>query len=128
MLGYMQDVRVVRGMVRGLSDLHVVLCKVRLVGTWIKNRNVVVEARRIRSEKLREHQKREDYDRSLEEKRVEWDGDDNVEHIWEQVKRAMVETAREVYGSVRIGGKNPKGMWWNDEIKAAVRRKEAEWK
>ena len=26
------------------------------------------------------------------------------------------------------GGKNTKSMWWNDKIKAAVRRKEAAWK
>ena len=46
--------------------------------------------RRIRSKKLRKHQHREGYARSLEEKRVEWDGENNVEHMWEQVKRAMV--------------------------------------
>ena len=39
----------------------------------------------------------------------------------------MVESEREVCGSVRVGGKEPK-VWWNDEIKAAVRRKEATWK
>ena len=33
------------------------------------------------SEKLREHQYREGYDRSLEGKRVEWDGENNAEHI-----------------------------------------------
>ena len=33
--------------------------------------------------------------------------------------------AREVYGSVRGGGgENPKSVWWKDEIKPAVRRKE----
>ena len=32
-LRYMQDVRAVRGIRRGLSDHHVVLSKVRLVGT-----------------------------------------------------------------------------------------------
>ena len=48
-------------------------------------------ARRIRSEKLREHQCREGYARSLEKKRVEWGGENNVEHVWEQVKRAMVK-------------------------------------
>ena len=37
----------------------------------------------------------------------------------------MVESAREVCGSVRRGEKNPKSVWWNDEVKAAVRRKEA---
>ena len=33
------------------------------------------------------------------------DGDgDNVEYMWEQVKRAMTESAIEVCGSVRSGG------------------------
>ena len=54
-LQYEQYVRVVRGMGCSLSDHHVVLCKMRLVGAWIKRREVVVEDRRIRSEKLREH-------------------------------------------------------------------------
>ena len=36
MLHYVQDVRAVRGMGYGFLDLHVVLCKIRLVGTWIK--------------------------------------------------------------------------------------------
>ena len=71
MLGYVQDVRTVRGMGRSLSDNHAVLCKVRLVRTWIKRREVVVGARRIRSEKVREHQYREGYARSLEGKGVE---------------------------------------------------------
>ena len=35
-------------------DHHVALCRVRLVGTWIKMRDVVAGARSIRSEKLRE--------------------------------------------------------------------------
>ena len=82
MLHYVQDVRAVRGMGRGLSDHHVVLCKVRLVGAWIKRREVEVGARSIRSEKLREDRHREKYPRSLEGKRVEEDGD-NIEHMWE---------------------------------------------
>ena len=77
-------------------------------------------ARRIRSEKLREHQFREGYAWSLEEKRVEC-----VEHMWEQVKWAMVESARVEVGSVR---KNPKSVWWCDEVKTMIKRKEAAWK
>ena len=38
-----------------------------------------------------------------EGKRVERDGNNYVKYIWEQVKRAMVENAREVCGSVRVG-------------------------
>ena len=64
-LRYMQDVRVVRGMRRGLSDHHVVLCKARLVGIRIKRSEVVVGARRIRNEKLRKHQYREGHPRFL---------------------------------------------------------------
>ena len=48
-----EDVRLVRGMGRGFSDHHIVLGKVRLVGAWIKKKEVVVGARRTRSEKLR---------------------------------------------------------------------------
>ena len=40
MLRYVQDVRAVSGMGRGLSDHYVVLCKVRLIGVWIKRREV----------------------------------------------------------------------------------------
>ena len=55
---------------------------------------------------------------------VEGDGDNSVEHMWEQVKWPMVESVREVCGSVKVGGKT-RSVWWNDEVKAAVRRKEA---
>ena len=70
-LRYMQNVRVVRGMGRGLSNHHFVLCKVRLVGAWSKRREVVFEARMTRNKKLREHQYREEYARSLKGKGVE---------------------------------------------------------
>ena len=70
-LRYVQDARTVKGMGRGLSDHHIVLCKVRLLEAWIKRREVVVGARRIRSEKLAEHQYREVYSKSLEGQGVE---------------------------------------------------------
>ena len=51
-------------------------------------------ARRIRSEKQREHQCRERYARSLEGKTVEWDGENNVEHLRDQVKWATFKSTR----------------------------------
>ena len=48
--------------------------------------------------------------------------------MWEQVKGVMVKSSREMCGSVRLEGKNSKGVWWNDEVKAVVRRNEAVWK
>ena len=46
--------------------------------------------------------------RALRGRELKWDGGNNVKHMWEQVKRAMVESAKEVYVSVKVGGKNPK--------------------
>ena len=40
----------------------------------------------------------------------------------------MVESTREVCGSVRQGEKNPKSVCWNDEVKAVVKRMEDGWK
>ena len=45
--------------------------KVKLDGAWIKRREVVDGAKKIISEKLREHQYIEGYTKSLEEKRLE---------------------------------------------------------
>ena len=59
--------------------------------------------------KLRGHQYREGYATSLQCKRVEWDGESTVEHIWEQMRQAIVESAREVCGSVSEG-KEPKSV------------------
>ena len=33
-------------------------------------------------------------------------------------------SAREVYVSVRVGCGNPKSVWWNNEVKATVKKKE----
>ena len=81
MLRYVLDVKAVREMERSRSDHHVVLCKVMLVLGQIKRREGMVGARRIRSEKLSEHQYREGYARSLEGRGVEWDGENNVDHM-----------------------------------------------
>ena len=52
-LCFVQDVRALRGMGQALSDHHVLLCKVWLLGAWIKSRELVVGASRIRSGKLK---------------------------------------------------------------------------
>ena len=67
-------------------------------------------ARRIRSEKLREHQYIEGYVKSFEGKGVEWDGYNNVELMWEQVKGQLLKV-QEVRSSLIVGGGNPKTVW-----------------
>ena len=54
--------------------------------------------------------------------------ENNVMYMWKPAKWAMVESGREVCGSVGEGGGNPKSVWWNDQVKAAVKRKEDAWK
>ena len=56
-----------------------------------------------RFKKLREHQYREEYARGRE-----YNGMEKI--MWESVKRGMVESAREVCSSVRVGGKNSKSV------------------
>ena len=87
LLQYVQDARPVRGMGCVLSDHYVILCKFRLVGAWIKWREVVVGLGKT--------------------------GNGG------KCKRSMWHS--------ESWGKEP-SVWWNDEIKAAVRRKEAAWK
>ena len=40
----------------------------------------------------------------------------------------MVESGREVCGLVTVEGGNSKSVWWNNQEKAAVKRKEAAWR
>ena len=82
----------------------------------------------IRSKLLTEHQYREGCARSLERKKVEWDGESNAKDMWGHVKRAVFETVREVCSSVRAKEKNPKTVLLNDEIQLAVERKKVAWK
>ena len=42
-----------------------------------------------------------------------------MKYMWEHLKWSMIESTREVRGSVRVKGKNPKSVWWNDEVKVA---------
>ena len=48
--------------------------------------------------------------------------------MWEQMKRAMVGSARKVCGSVKGGWGRTQRVRWNDEVKAGAWRKEAAWK
>ena len=67
-------------------------------------------ARWFRNEKLREHQYRELYSRCLKSNKLEWNEDSNVKEIGEQVKQAMVDSARETCGSVKVGKKRTHRM------------------
>ena len=48
--------------------------------------------------------------------------------MFQHKKWEMVENAREVCGSIRVRGKNPDTMWYNNEVKVVSTRKEDAWK
>ena len=48
--------------------------------------------------------------------------------MWEQLKWVMVENTRIVCSSVQVRGGNPKNVWWNNQVKTVVKRKEVAWK
>ena len=39
----------------------------------------------------------------------------------------VVLSPREVYDSVRVGGKSPRSEWWSDKVYATSEVKEASW-
>jgi hypothetical protein len=92
MLKYVMDVRAVRGLGMGISDHHVVLCKIKLVGAWMERKVSGMEVGRIRSERLNEQEYNEEYMRQLSNKVV----DDQVgtEALWTQIKDVLVNSAK----------------------------------
>ena len=65
------DVKAIRGLNGGLSDHMIVLCKLKLVGEWIKRHDVEPKGRRIRSEKMIGDEARCEYVGLIKEK-MKW--------------------------------------------------------
>ena len=78
--------------------------------------------RRNKSDMLRE-QCKEKYVRALETKIVKWNEASDIEHMWEQVKEVMVDSAREMCVTARMGRNNPRSEWWNYQLKVGVKGK-----
>ena len=47
----------------------------------------------------------------LDRKKIEWNRENNVEHMWEQVKRAMVVSTREMCDSMRVGREGSRSVF-----------------
>src|SRR5678816_1973233 len=84
------------------------------------------EVGRIKSEKLSEQGNKDKYLRELASKSVECEQVE-TEQIWEQMKEAIVSSAREVCGCAEVGSKNVNSEWWNEEVMKAVKGKKEAW-
>ena len=114
-LKYVLDVKSVRGLGMGLSDHYVVLCKIKLVEAWMKRKVIRKEVGRIKSEKLNEKGNKDKYLKALASKSVECEQVE-TEKIWKQMKEAIVSSAKEVCECAKVGSKNVKSEWWNEEV------------
>jgi hypothetical protein len=114
MLKYVMDVKSVRGLGMGISDHYIVLCKIKFVGAWMGKKVRRVEVGRLTSEKLSDQSYKEEYVRALMSKPSVCE-QDGIEQVWKHVKEAVVGSAKEVCGCVKIGGSNVKSELWNEE-------------
>ena len=77
----------------------------KLVGTWIKRKEEVNGAERIKSEKQQQY--KDEFTMALESM-TEWDKVHDIKEIWKEVNQVVVASAREVCSSMRVTRENPK--------------------
>ena len=123
MLKYLCDVKVVRGLSGDLSDHLIVLCKIRLIGTWMERKERNRKGERIRSERLKNEEYKREYKQAIENKSGRVHGELDVEIMWEQVKSIIVESAREVCGTARPGCKRKGSEWYNSAVGEIIEKK-----
>ena len=80
---------------------------------------------RLRIEKLQKEETKQTFQAKLQEKYVEQECC-SLEEEWSGIKRWLVETAEEVVGRRKCGGRGK--SWWGEEISLLVQRKKAAYK
>ena len=126
------DAKVVRGMF-DCSDHFAVLMKLKMRDKWIFGRVEKGERRRLRSERFREREVREEYKNvlteELESEREMLYGERNVEVMYEILKTAVRDVTERVVGTKVVRKRKKKGnAWWTDEVKEAVEKKREAYK
>src|SRR5678815_3200129 len=69
---------------------------------------------------------RDKYVRALASKSVDCEQVE-TEQIWDQMKKAIFSSAKEVCGCAKVGNKNVNSEWWNEEVMLAVKSKKEAW-
>merc|ERR1712035_241415 len=91
------------------------------------------EKRRLRSERFREREVREEYKdvltEELESEREMLYGEGNVEVMYEILKTAVQDVTERVVGTKVVRKRKKKGnAWWTDEVREAVEKKREAYK
>ena len=123
MLRDIVDVKALRGLNGGVSDHMIVLCKLKLIGAWVKKRELDCNVGRIRSEKLVSVEERREYGQMLESERETMNADMDLECMWDTFKKVLVSSARAVCGVASVGKRRFNTEWWSDEVRRAIEEK-----
>jgi len=122
-----QDSRVYRGFEIG-SDHHLVLSKLK-IKIQTRRRTYKKVLKKIKIEKLHELPTTIKYKESIMEKATNvLTTDRNVEEEWQEFKRAIVGSAKEVCGEVICKDRKYRTPWWTEKVKKAVKEKKLYYK
>lgn len=123
--GRLLDVHVLRGEAGGMSDHFLVEGRIRGgCKRWKYGKSECNRKTTVKVSELSNECKKVEYQVKVSN-RFECLGEvEDVEVEWMKFKNALVESARDVCGVRKVGGRARKGSeWWNDTVKEAVQRK-----
>lgn len=119
-----RDVKVVRG--AELSTDHHLLVADMVFARGRRRRRTSYQ--RVKYEKLKNPEIREDYQEMLRNKLLApIPGQDVVEESWERIKTSILEACTLTCGMKRIKEGTKKTKWWNADVKQVVAEKKKAW-
>lgn len=126
-----RDARVKRGPEIGSDHYLLVLCraveKTHNMNGRQRNMNTKIRIAKLKSNTAQEH-----FRRTVSEKSTEitpLTTTDNVDTIWKEFKKVILDSAKDVCGESKCGGRHVKATtWWNDALKVEVNEKKMRWK
>ena len=125
-----KDARVVRG-VLDVSDHFLVIAVLHVQLKWIRKKGRDGREDRVDLKSLKEENVNKNYIQELEilNEKIgrEMYGSD-INKLWEDTCKGILEIVEKVCGRVKIGKGRKGDAWWNEEIKEGVKRKRTAWR
>lgn len=120
------DVRVFRG-AELATDHFLLVVKYRCKIYHKKNKSKPFTKLKVRS--LEDPEKRKEYEERIT-KKLQTINQENttIDQKWEIFKTAILESAEEVCGRVKIGQRKKRTPWWNETVRQVVKEKKQAWK
>lgn len=125
-----KDIKVMRGPEIG-SDHYLLLLKTKNIKqnntTKATNQNDT-KYEKIRTYKLNDSEIAEQYKQQLKTKWKALQEEQDIETVWTNFEKTLLQTTREVCGSYTRNRNKKQTMWWSHEIKKEIEAKKKYWK